>query len=374
MKKILSIIFTLVLIFSCFAVSAFAFEMEVTTDKAGSFVYEGDAYYDTQPVMTFSEDFKKLYVNDEPFSRADLSMLSEYYGYSVSVTKEHIPWLRNSVFVDFTDVQKQIVKEIEISTNKAQNMYLIDLNLGDGSNLTVHFIKDTYLEDYNNVISGNGDVYLIDFLYPENNMVLTSKSALEGEPTIISSDDVFGVYDYFYVDVANQDQSVSMATGVVFVIDGTYYYFDYIAEGFEDADFLYSGELGKAKEVNAYKITDEKLLADIEVAVEAYYDDDYGIFFDKETSDIIAMVFLIIIFIVVPAIVFVIFLIKAIRGKGIYKKLYGTVAAFCVTEIVVFLLLTSIIYPAVTKNSDESIIGSSEESVVIDIDTDWNAI
>ncbi len=368
MKKILSIIFTLVLIFSCFAISTFAFE------SADSFVYEGDAYYDTQPVMTFSEDFKKLYVNDEPFSRADLSMLSEYYGYSVGVTKEHTPWLRNSVFVDFTDAQKQIVKGIEITTNKAQNMYLINLNLGDGSNLTVYFIKDTYLEDYNNVISGNGDVYLIDFLYPENNVVITSKSALEGEPTIISTDDIFGVYDYFYVDAANQDQSVSMATGVVFVIDGTYYYFDYIAEGFEDADFLYSGELGKAKEINAYKITDEKLLADIEVAMEAYYDDDYGIFFDKETSDIIAMVFLVILFVVVPAIVFVIFLIKAIRGKGIYKKLYGTVAALCMAEIIVFLLLTSIIYPAVANKSDESVIGSADDTVIIDVDTEWSQI
>ncbi|MBR5247276.1 MAG: hypothetical protein IKV25_07900 [Clostridia bacterium] len=361
MKKILAIVFTLVLIFSCFAISSFAFE------SADSFVYEDKAYFDSQPVMTFSEDFKKLYVNDEPFSRADLSILSEYFGYSVDVVKEQSSWLRNSVYVDFTDAQKEMVKGIEISTNKAQNMFLIDMNLGDGSNLSIYFIKDTYLEDYNNVVNGNGEQYVIDFLYPENNVVLTSKSALEGEALTINQEDFFSTYEYFYVDAANKDLSVSRTTGVIFNLNGTYFYFDYIAEGIEDADFLYSGNYVEGQEINVYKITDEQLLMDIELAMESYYGDDYGIFFDKETSDLIALISLIIILVVIPAIVFVVFIIKAIHSKGTYKKLYATVAGLCIAEIIVFIILASIIYPTASKQ-DESIIGGSVEGeVVIDI-------
>lgn len=360
MKKILSIVFAFVLIFSCFAISTVAF----STD---SIIYEDKAYFDSQPVVTFSDDFKKMYVDDEPFSRANLSMLSEYFGYVVDISDVHNPSLRNSVYVDLTDAQKQMVVGLEISTNEIYNMYWVEMNLGDGSSLTVYFIQDEYIEDYNNVIKGNGANYVIDFVYPENNVVLTTKTALEGEMVTINQEDVYNSYDIFYVDVANEDLSVSMTTGVVFEIDDAYYYFNYIAAGFADADVLYYGGYVNGEELTAYKITDEKLLADIDSAMKAYYDDDYGIFFDKETSEFIAMIALVIIFVVVPAIVFVIFLIKAIRGKGVYKKLYSAIAGLCVAEIVVFLLLASIIYPAISNKTEESIIGSAEESVVIDV-------
>ena len=62
MKKILSIVFAFVLIFSCFAISTVAFSSD-------SIIYEDKAYFDSQPVVTFSDDFKKMYVDDERFKK-----------------------------------------------------------------------------------------------------------------------------------------------------------------------------------------------------------------------------------------------------------------------------------------------------------------
>ena len=150
MKKILSLIFTFILIFSCFAVTVCAADAGSWIVQNTDYDYDyGIAYYDTQPVMSFSEDIQKFYVNDEPFSRVDMSMLTNDFGYEVNVSKNLTPWYKNSAYIDFDNLPQENIKDITIHTNKAKNMYLVEIYYNDGSILLLHFLQDSYLEDYN---------------------------------------------------------------------------------------------------------------------------------------------------------------------------------------------------------------------------------
>jgi|GEM_PF-1241942 len=376
MKKILSIIFAIVLIFSCFAITAFA--TDIAIEENDNYDYFDTAYYESQPVITFSEDYKKMYVDDVPFSRFDATMLSTSFDYEVRVENERNSSFVNSAYVDLTDAQKEDLAEIYIETNLAQNMYRVELLFTDGSSLIVHFIDEEILDDYNKVVSGDADHYIVDFLYPEANMVVTEKSALFGTTTTYTVEDLTYTYDFYYVEATNKDMSISLDAGVVFVDGDSFYYIDYKENNLEHADFFYGNSYADDKEIVVHKITDEALVLDLQSALEAYYDDDYGIFYDDDTSEAISAIFIIILFAVLPTVLFVIFLIKAIRGKGIYKKLYGTVAALCMAVVIVFSILVSIIYPVASQKTEDEIIGSGDDYVIIDTeyedDIDWYGI
>lgn len=328
MKKILSVIFAFILIFSCFAVGAFAED-------------DFNIFEAKQPIITFSENFNKMYVDNEPFSRFDASMLLADFGYSVLVDEEYNSdyYLGSSAYVDWTDAQKETVSDIIIDTNSVKNMYRIELSFTDGSRLTVYFLQDTYFEEYNQIISGNAEYYSIDLVYPDGNIVSAEKSDLFGETVVFDRSDLIELYDFYYVSVANKDNSISMFVGQVFSLNDEFYYLDYAENGFDYSDVY----LGEVDECAVHKITDEALLAELQSAQQRYYEDDYGYLYDDDTTDTVSAVFLIFIFAVIPAVILVISLVKAIRGKGIYQKIHATVAALCVAELAVFTIIAVII-------------------------------
>lgn len=352
MKKLLSIIFAFILIFSCFAVSSFAEDMPIVDVEIDEDVfYEEDIYdtynypiYDKQPIIRFSDDYTKLYVDGEPFSRVNMSMLSTDFAYTVVAEDERDENLRSSAYLELTDEQRKNLNDIYIEVNLATSMYRIEFYYDDGSSLTVYFLEDSYLEDYNNVISGNSEHYLIDFVWPDGNIVTAEKSALFGEPVTFNGNDLLDLYDFYYVTASNSDGTISISAGLLFAMNDEFYYLDYAEMGIDETDFFFDYyENGSLTEFTVHKLTDEILLADLQEAEQRYYEDDYGILYDDDTTDTISAVFLIFVFAVIPAVIFVIFLIKAIRGKGIYKKIYGAVAAFCIAELAVFTIIAVII-------------------------------
>ena len=366
MKKILSLIFAFILIFSCFAVTVCAADAGSWIVSNTDYDYDYDyATYTTQPVMSFSEDFQKFYVNDEPFSRVDVSMLTNDFGYKVNVVNEKSPTLINSAYIDFDKLPQENIKEFTIHTNYIKNKYLVEVYYNDGSILLVHFLQDSYLEDYNNVVNGKADQYLIDFNYPDGNIVITNHEALLGKKTTINKEKITYTYDYNYVDKANKDLSISARSGAIFTLeDGKHYYIDFKEAGIEDTTLTF-GQWGletDSADVPIYEITDEKLIADIDLAWEQYYADDFGLFYDETASEIISAIFLTFIFAVIPAVIFVIFLIKAIRGKGLYRKLYITAAVLCILEIIIFIILAILVTPFTTlfATTTETILGDSD--------------
>lgn len=379
MKKLLSVIFAVVLIFSCFAVSAFAEDMpivdfEVVEDKD---IYDTYNFpiYDEQPIIKFSDDFTKLYVDDESFSRADLSMLSTDFGYTVITTRERDLSSKGSAYLELTDAQKNAVTNIYIETNLETTMYRIEFYYGDGSSLCVYFLKDTLFEDYEKIISGNADKYLIDFQWPDGNIVTATKNQIKGEIVNLSEEEIYlSTDDFFYVDMANENLTLSSYSGIVCLMDDAYYYIDYKENNIEEAHFLYGEEPDADVIVKLHKITDEALNTEFQLALEKYYSDDYGIFYDDDASETISAIFLIITFGVLPFVVFIIFLIKAIRGKGVYKKLYGTVSALCIAEVIVFVILAVIIGNTVSKDSGKEILDPEYGEEYIVLDTEYNEL
>lgn len=364
MKKLLSIIFAFVLIFSCFAVTAFAEDMAIEDDF--------NIFEEKQPTITFSEDYQKLYVDGEQFSRFDASTLSADFGYTVLVEYEYNSdyYTGHSAFVKLTDNQKENIADILIETNLAKNMYRIEFYFNDGSSLTVYFLKDTYFDEYNNVISGNAEHYLIDFLYPDGNIVTTQKSALFGEAVTFSRNDLLDLYDFYYVTAANSDGTISVSAGQLFSMNDEFYYMDYAENGFNESDFFIS----EVDECIVHKVTGEILLADLQEAEQRYYEDDYGYLYDDDATDSISAVFLIFIFAVVPAVILIISLIRTIRGKGTYKKIYGTITALCVAELIVFTIIAVIIASSnpADPSAPDYILGESNGEEYVVVDTDYN--
>lgn len=347
MKKILSIIFAFILIFSCFAVSVFAEDMVSSNSEI---VYEniGDSeefpLYKKQPVMSFAEDYSKLYVDGEPFSRFDASLVWVDFGYTVLTTNQRDESHKSSAYLDLTDEQEKSFRRIYIEANYETTMYRIEFYYGDGSSLTVYYIKDTLFEDYEKIVNDNADKYLIDFQWPDGNIVSATKSELMGELVTLSEEEiVLSTYEFFYVDATNEDSSITAYVGVLCLIDDAYYYIDCKENNIEDTYFLYGETPNTGSFIKMHKITDEALNEQFANALDSYYGDDYGIFFDDDATEKIAAVFFIITFGILPLVVFVIFLIKAIRGKGIYKKLYITVSALSMAEVIVFTILAIII-------------------------------
>ena len=81
-------------------------------------------------------------------------------------------------------------------------------------------------------------------------------------------------------------------------------------------------------------MTDPALLQQIEEARAKYYEDDYGIFFNDDFTDIVSKVFITLLFAIVPFAILVLTLILGIKAKGIYKKLYFTTCILAAAELI----------------------------------------
>lgn len=335
MKKILSLIFAVILISSCFAFTAFAEDVVVPTD---------DITYTEK--ITFSEDFQKLYVDGEPCSRIDASMLDVEFapdGDWVDLKENGYYWIS----VELSETQKETVKEVAVCPdsrnvyNAYNVLYSVRITFNDSSVLSTTFLKDTHLEEYEKIVSGDWEEYVIDFEYPTGNTVTAQKSYLFGE-AVIKNDNQLSIYDWYPVKVQNSDKSLVAHKGFIFIDGDEYYYLDSAENGVEGY-YWYETGFGDVPDFTVHKITDEALIAELAVAEQRYYEDDYGYLYNDDTTDTVSAIFLIFVFAVIPAVIFVIFLIKAIRGKGVYQKIYGAVAALCIAELAVFTIIAVII-------------------------------
>ena len=367
MKKILSLMFAFLFIFSCFAVTAFAEDFAIDDDFN---IFEAK-----QPTITFSEDYQKLYVDGEPFSRFNASTITADFGYTVLVEYEYNSqyYTGNSAYVKLTDRQKENIADILIERNQYKNMYRIEIYFNDGSSLTVYFLQDTCFDEYNKIISGNVNEYIVDFSYPEDNTVIAQKTDLFGETVKLNRNDLADLYETYSVFVQSSDGSMVAYVGAVFNIGENFYYIDYKETGV-DSEFLYDTPQGMLAELSVHRITDEALLEKLNSAQESYYSDDYGILYDDDATESISTVFLIFIFAVVPAVILVISLVKAIRGKGIYKKIYGTVSALCIAELIVFVII-AVIFSSSSHSSPsvpDYVLGGSNSEEYVVVDTDYS--
>lgn len=322
MKKIISLGFIILLLLSCFSFTALGTKDYVYYEEE---IYGQEIYIDSNPdaVITLSEDYKTLYCGDEVYTRFSDS----------TVNVDIINNVAN--VVELSDTQKKEIEEVSVETNEAGSIIWADIYFNDGANLKVAFLNEDYIEEYNNIMEGESGNYTINFGWPEENIVKAQKESFFGESVNLFINQ-FVLTDYFDVVAMASDESFYVSKGQLLIYDDEYYYVDFEKAEVDSEDFY----IENYSNLVAYKITDMDLRLQIEEAMQKYYDDDLGIFFDDDFTESVANIFLIVIFAVIPFAIFVTFLILALRSKTIYKKFFTVICALSASELFIFAVVT----------------------------------
>ena len=303
MKKWISVLITTMLLLSCLGMTAFA-------KKASA---------------TISDDFQKLYLDGNSYSRFDTSMLEIEYYETLNET------------VTLSAVQQETVKSVILDGNEYRNIISATISYKDGATLSVEFLRDDYLNTYEAIINGENNKYIIDFEWPEGNTVTAKKTSLLGNSVTLSATQLEWC-DYYKITVQSIDGYLTVQKGALIIINDQYYYVDFSEAGIENWEYFAPYDFS---ELSAYKISDASLCDEIKEAEDAYYADDMGFLFDDDFTETISTVFLIFAFAFIPLVIFVVFLFLAFRSKTVYRKLFTTICILSVTELTVFVTIAA---------------------------------
>ena len=257
MKKLLSLIISFVLVFSCFAVTVFAEDFDLLNAKT--------------PIGTFSDRYEKFYAEGEQYTRIKASVIETDLNYNWIVEEEYVSeyYLGVGIYIELTNQQKQEIKTVKLKTNKDRTLIEATFTYFDDAQMTVMYLKDDYLEEYNKVVNGQTDTLTIEFVYPSYNNVEAQRQQLVGEMTTFTNSRLVDLEDDYDVVAKNSDGSMSVVVGKLLVIDDEYYYLNYKEAGFGEDDW-YSGSIGEIANKPLHKITDTQLIAAIDGAMEEY--------------------------------------------------------------------------------------------------------
>lgn len=228
--------------------------------------------------------------------------------------------------------------DYEFSYNKAIIRAYFTYN--DGSMLTASFINDNfYYSEYQRMIT-NPDKFTVDFYYPDDNTVTANSEAFFGEVTSLYGDDLW-YSDQMDVTVNAEDNSFYINKGCLFILDDTYYYYDYEKAGITDPYSFNAYDVEGWIEV--YKITDSHLCLQLDEAYNEYNSDFIGLL-GSDFTESFAIVLLVLVFAVIPLAALIVFLILAIRAKTpSYKKLFTVIYITAATGLVVFVITVLLI-------------------------------
>ena len=128
MKKLISTIIMTMLLFSCLGLTAFA-----------------------NPLLaTISDDYQKLYLGGDTYSRFNASMMEvEYFDADIKV--------------ELNAAQQETIEDVFLQINADTTFIYADICFKDGAVLSVEFLRDDYLEIYNEISVSENRAYIIDF-------------------------------------------------------------------------------------------------------------------------------------------------------------------------------------------------------------------
>ena len=332
MKKFIHVIITVLILSLCLGVTSLA---TGTTDVA-------DDSAVSPPVMTFSEDFQIMYYDGYEYYQKDLRMVETAYSDTYVTGDFYIDdfyGLSNADY-ELTNTQKELVDNIYVDmfTTFSDIATTVEITYKNGTYLTISYLREDYVDDYEKFLNGDFSEIEINFLWPAENVVKTSKNLLmTGNTKEVSNEDFWYNSMDFAVCATTDDGALSYEIGQIVEMTGTYYYLNYN----ENNVTIYNDFMEEKDTQNdtliLREITDEALIAEIDVAMEAFYEDDYGYLYNDELANAISYFFLILLFGVVPGIVFLVTFIFAFIKKGKYRKLLFTASGFMLAEIIAFI-------------------------------------
>ena len=330
MKKIIALFITILLFISCFCMSVSAnedfFDSNIVNYNEDSMALYYTTTIDKKAVITFSEDYKTLYVDKEKY----VTFSGEY------IYTEVLAELENKI--NLTDAQKSEVSVIDLTASEKGALIDAIIEFNDGTEMYISYIKSSCLSEYKKLLNSDTATYKIEFEYPENNTVISSRDKLFGEKYTIKNTET-SIVNYFYVYIDAKDQNFTVTPGVVIDYNDEFYYYDFIESNSTPADM----DIYNANKLTVHKITDPETVANLQKALDRYYSEDLGFFVDDNFSEKVAKIFTIIIFSVVPFAALIAFVIFAIKSKGIYRKLYIITSSLLAGELVIFAIIALLI-------------------------------
>lgn len=328
MKRILALVFSLILI-----ISLFGFNVTATTPEEEYNNYKvADDQHPTMDIMetiTFSDDFCTMYFGDEKYSvfNTELLINKEYYYDRLT------PYtLYNSV--SYTPEQKEVVDDIKITANKKGNIVSCIVNYKNGTSFSVDLLLESYREEVENLTGDHSGIYIVDFEWPRLNQVYTKRAELLGSQVNIETTE-----DIFVVLSETTDKSITIEKGTVFIVDEEFYYVDRNETGisYEDiSDYT-------SRSVPARKIEDEELIKKLDAAYQENLDDEGGVFYDDDFNYSMSVGLGSVIFFIFPLGIFVLGLVCMLRSKGKYKKLNLVTCILALSEILIFIAVVILV-------------------------------
>ncbi len=298
----------------------------------------------TERIVTISEDYNELYFNGSTYIRRDTSMLSydnsfkynsdEYGSY---YTDCPMPVNYNGQYtIKLTDKQHKEIDMVEIfDVNTKETIFTVIIYFKDGSELHIDFLREDLVEEYDKITNGNVDKFTIDFMWPDGNAILLDKEDFYiGNKTTI---DQYECEEEFPVSADSVKGGFDAEIGSIYVKNDNYFFYSYIDAGFKSLDDFIENSDSKIKVI---KLTDEDIINEIEIGIEKYYEDDYGYLYNDELTEFVSKIFFIIVFAIVPAVVFVASLILAVKSKkSLYKRLLFATGGISLAVIVTFVYI-----------------------------------
>ncbi len=344
MKKLLSVIFALIMLLTGLSLTAFAL------DRSSSSVVETDEYvidFDKvyEPMYaTLSDDYKTLTVDGKTYSEFDISDfdIELFTIISYDGSDNFLPY--REISIELSEKQKENFETVNFQGNANYNIITVKIQTKSGGAFTASYLNDECLAELEAYKKGEG-VYTIDFEYPSDNEITIEKEQLYGkEETLKGSKVLYCLSFDVSMDSTNKTFSKDGNGFLLITEEDEYYYLNKEENGIGEVS-IYS-EVYYDQRFTVYEITDADVCAKIEECHSIYqeycydeiYDDDYNVLYDNTATHTIAKVLLVILFALVPLAILVVFLIKTFKAKGVYVKLYAVVSALCLAELIAFII------------------------------------
>lgn len=300
MKRIIAILLLSVLLI-CLSVPAFATQEENTAV---------DPKEDQSITAYLSDDLMSVNIQDKTYVRFNASALTSDGDYFWDSGTDN-----DSLVIP--ESQKQSIEYADFSVYNTDVALRVYLDYTDGVHMEICYIRQDLYEQYQQMLTS--DAVTVEFHWPEDNSVDLKLDYQTMEKTILFTEDLYDTGGYF--QVIAQSSELRVSRGLLLTKGDDYYYFDYEENG---TDYV-----NHSSEAIVWQITDPATCTALDEAMDAYYESDLGFFENDDFSLALSKVFLIIVFVVFPAIVLVLFLILAIRAKTpVYKKLFWNLCAW----------------------------------------------
>lgn len=269
------------------------------------------------PTATFSDDLRTVYFNETEYLRFNAEYLVDN--------------TRQMVNVKISESQKTEIKEAKLYSDYKNCVIRGVFKYADGTELTAYYIKKDAYSDAEKIINGKNVEAVIDFVNVPDITVTTGALKSGDKKTFLIENTTLT----FEVSAYAADGIAKFTIGLIAVYDGAYYYFDYA----ENAK-----SFGLCLSPWAYVIDENHpLYRQIDASVQKYYNTGFGFLYSDDLVNIIAIISLLLIFVIAPAVIAVIFTVKAIIKKGTYRKIYIVIASLSAALLIVSVIISVII-------------------------------